>query len=202
MRRYIMTGAPGAGKTSILAVLRARGYAVVDEAATEVIARELSRGHQHPGVDVGFIDAIVQLQRERQELDSPPSGAVQLFDRSPICTLALARYAERTVTPVLATEVDRVVRDQIYQPQVFFVHLLGFVTPTAARRISFAQSVRFEGFHREAYLAHGFELVEIPAGTVDERAGQVAQHLRAWNDQHNGVPFAPHPTAAESPSSA
>jgi predicted ATPase len=34
MRRFIMTGAPGAGKTSILRVLESLGYAVVEEAAT------------------------------------------------------------------------------------------------------------------------------------------------------------------------
>jgi predicted ATPase len=59
VRRYIMTGAPGAGKTSILATLRARGYAVVNEAATDVIARELACGREHPGVGIGFIGARV-----------------------------------------------------------------------------------------------------------------------------------------------
>jgi predicted ATPase len=122
-----------------------------------------------------------------------------LYDRSPICTLALARYAERPVTRELATEVDRLVRDQLYQPQVFFVDLLGFVTPTAARRITLAQSIRFAEFHREAYLAHGFELIEIPIGTVDERARLVAQHLRAWSDPHASASAARTSTATESP---
>jgi hypothetical protein len=38
MRRYIITGAPGAEKTAILQELKVRGYAVVGEAATDVIA--------------------------------------------------------------------------------------------------------------------------------------------------------------------
>jgi predicted ATPase len=36
VRRYIITGAPGAGKTTVVDGLRERGYAVVAEAATEV----------------------------------------------------------------------------------------------------------------------------------------------------------------------
>jgi hypothetical protein len=36
---YVFTGAPGSGKTALLGALRQRGHVVVDEAATEVIAR-------------------------------------------------------------------------------------------------------------------------------------------------------------------
>jgi len=180
MRRYIVTGAPGAGKTTILATLRAWGYAVVDEAATDLIAREQALGCGEPWRDAGFVDAIALLQRERQEHPAPPGTAVQVYDRSPICTLALAHYGGRPATRALAREVDRVVREGIYQPRVFFVHLLGFVTPTAARRITFAQSVGFERFHQQAYRAHGYELVDVPAGTVAERAELVDRYIRSW----------------------
>ena len=47
MRRFILTGAPGAGKTAIVRELEARGFPVVEEAATDVIARE-----QAAGVDI------------------------------------------------------------------------------------------------------------------------------------------------------
>src|SRR5690349_8621469 len=143
MRRYIITGAPGAGKTTILAALQDRGYAVVDEAATDVNLRLQTLGRDEAWRDPGFIDAIALLQKERLEQPVPPTTEVQLFDRSPICTVALARYLGLPVTPNLAGEVERMVAEQIYQPPVFFVHLLGFITPTAVRRISLAQSVRF-----------------------------------------------------------
>ncbi len=38
MPSYILTGAPGAGKTAVLRLLEASGYPVVEEAATDVIA--------------------------------------------------------------------------------------------------------------------------------------------------------------------
>jgi predicted ATPase len=180
MQRYIITGAPGAGKTTILKALQDRGYAVVDEAATDVIADEQALGRDEPWRDAGFIDAITLLQRERQEQPALPATTVQVFDRSPICTFALAHYVGRPVTPTLAREVDRVVAEGIYQSRVFFVHLLGFITPTAARRISFAQSVRFERFHEQAYRDHGFELVDVPAGTLGERVGVVDGYIRSW----------------------
>lgn len=180
MRRYILTGAPGAGKTTILAGLLERGYAVVDEAATDVIARSHASGQDEPWRDAGFLDAIAQLQHQREVRPVPPGTPVQIFDRSPICTLALAVHLGHPVTPVLAKQVDRVLAEQVYQPQVFFVHLLGFITPTAARRITMAESVSFERIHRQAYHDHGFELVDVPVGTPEERTNLVEAHLRSW----------------------
>jgi predicted ATPase len=183
MRRYIITGAPGAGKTTILGLLRDRGYAVVDEAATDIITNHQAEGREEPWYGWDFIDTITRLQRERQEQPVPPATTVQLFDRSPICTLALAHYGDQPPTPVLAREVDRVIVEKIYQPRVFFVRLLGFITPTAVRRITLAQSVTFERFHEQAYRDHGFELIDVPAGTPEERVRLVDGYLRSWASQ-------------------
>jgi predicted ATPase len=45
---------------------------------------------------------------------------------------------------------------------------LGFITPTEARRISFAESLRFERVHEETYRNFGFELVPIAPGSLSE----------------------------------
>ena len=38
MKRFVVTGAPGAGKTAIIRQLELDGFGVVEEAATDVIA--------------------------------------------------------------------------------------------------------------------------------------------------------------------
>jgi predicted ATPase len=181
--RYIVTGAPGAGKTTILAGLRSRGYAVVDEAVTDLIATQHARGQDQPwgtSDGPGFLDVIVGVQRERQNHPAPPGAEIQLYDRSPICTVALARYLDLPVTPALASEVERVVDERIYERQVFLVDLLGFVTPTAVRRISLAQSRRFGQIHEDVYAAYGYDLVRVPAGPVEDRIDLVECRLRSW----------------------
>jgi replication-associated recombination protein RarA len=45
LRRFVLTGAPGAGKTALAVALRDRGYVIVAEAATDVIAEELRLRH-------------------------------------------------------------------------------------------------------------------------------------------------------------
>src|SRR5262245_40324217 len=180
MRRYIISGAPGAGKTTILAALRTLGYSVVDEAATDLITGLLGAGRDEPWRDPGFIDAIVTLQCERERCPVAPNTTIQLFDRSPICTLALAYHLGLPVTPALAAEVDRIVAEHVYQPRIFFVRLLGFITPTPVRRITLAQSMRFEKIHERVYRDLGFELIDVPADAPERRAQLVDRYLRSW----------------------
>ena len=54
LRRFVLTGAPGAGKTALAVALRDRGYLIVAEAATDVIADEHARGIDEHGETEGF----------------------------------------------------------------------------------------------------------------------------------------------------
>ncbi|MEW2379094.1 AAA family ATPase [Micromonospora sp. NPDC047812] len=87
MRRYVLTGAPGAGKTTLADALRRRGWDVVAEAATDVIAAEQEQGGAEPWRKV---------------------------------------------------------------------------TPSAARRIGYAESLAFARVHEEVYRAHGHRLIAVP----------------------------------------
>jgi predicted ATPase len=173
-QRYILTGTPGSGKTTILAGLRDRGYHVVDEAATDIIASFAAQGVAEPWRRADFVDEIAALQRQRQ-LAAEPFGRA-IFDRSPVCTLALAVYSGRPVSPVLATELDRIARDNIYARRVFFVRNIGFVEPTVARRITYAESLKFERIHLETYRDLGYQIVNVEPGPVAERLA-VVEHM-------------------------
>ncbi|MGW7202024.1 ATP/GTP-binding protein [Streptomyces sp. NPDC054837] len=173
MRRYVLTGTPGAGKTSILHGLAALGHAVVEEAATAVIAGAQARGEDEPWTRASFIEEIAELQRRRQ-LAAAATNSVQVYDRSPVCTHALARYLGRPVPLTLTAEIERITAEAIYEPQVFFVRNLGFCEPTSARRISFAESLDFEKVHEESYRAFGYELIDIPAAGLERRVATVS----------------------------
>jgi predicted ATPase len=175
MPNYVLTGAPGAGKTAILRQLERDGCQVVEEAATDVIALEHALGRPDPSACPGFVDKIVELQRRRQLAAAPRAGGLVFFDRSPVCTLALSRYLGRPESAQLVAEVERVLRAGLYESTVFFVQNLGFVTPTAARRISLADSLVFEEVHRLTYTELGFRFVEVSAGPLAVRAGLVCR---------------------------
>jgi predicted ATPase len=173
MPNYVLTGAPGAGKTANVRQLELDGYRVVAEAATDVIALEQALGQPEPHTLPGFVDKIVELQRRRESAAATPDGDIVFFDRSPVCTLALSRWLGFAESARLAAEVDRVLQAGVYASTVFFVQSLGFVTPTAARRISLTDSLAFEEVHRSTYAELGFRLVDVPPGPLASRAGLV-----------------------------
>ena len=169
MRRFVVSGAPGAGKTAIIRQLELDGFSVVEEAATDVISALQSQGTVQPWTDPSFVDVIARLQRDRQIRASYQPDEVQFHDRCIVCTAALATYLGYPMSPFLVGELDRVTREATYQRRVFFIRNLGFVTPTEARRITFEETVRFEEIHQQTYRDFGFELFSVEPGTLAER---------------------------------
>ena len=173
MKRFILTGAPGAGKTAIIRELELDGFSVVEEAATDIIALEQTRGVAEPWRYPSFIDSIVELQKRRQLRASHEPDDVQFHDRSAVCTAALAVFLGYPFSDTLSRELKRIETEAIFQKRVFFIQNLGFIIRTEARRINFEEAQRFEQVHQEIYSSFGFELVHIAAGYVLDRAAAI-----------------------------
>ncbi len=179
MKRFILTGTPGAGKTAILRQLERDGYSVVEEAATDVIALSQACGVAEPWTDASFIDTVADLQRRRQLGAVHEPCEVQFHDRSAICTAALAAYLGFPVTSALAQELERLRTEEIFEREVFFIRNLGFVAPTEARRISFEEALRFEQIHERTYRDMGFAIVWIEPGSVADRVAAIKRAVQA-----------------------
>ena len=178
VKRYILTGTPGSGKTSVLNALKSQGYAVVEEAATDVNALEHRRGNAEPWRQADFIDTIVHLQKQRQIATETTPGELQVYDRSPICTLALSRYLGYPPSVCLLEELERIEREHIYQRQVFFLENLGFCQPTEVRKITFEQALLFETMHSDIYTSLGYDLIKIAPEALAGRVHRIKQWMK------------------------
>ncbi len=175
MKRFVLTGTPGAGKTAVLRQLEVEGFRVVEEAATDVIQLQQALGVAEPWSHLSFIDSVVGLQSFRQACASVAPVDIQFHDRSVICTAALARYLEYPATDLLLRAIERIRREAVFEQSVFFMRGLGFINHTEARRISLSEAKRFESIHEETYLGFGFDLIFIEPASVADRAAEMSR---------------------------
>lgn len=171
MTRFILTGAPGAGKTVLLRGLERAGLGVVEEAATDVIAWRQANGEAEPWTAADFCDDVLALQQAREAMG--PTGRTVVFDRSPVCTLALARFLGREPSARLLAAAEQA--SGRYERRVLFVEGLDHIVHTGARRISLEDAQRFGDLHREVYAAYWFELVTVEAAPPADRITRVLE---------------------------
>ena len=105
-----------------------------------------------------------------------PISAGELVDKLTILRVKAERIGEDRRANV-RHELALLQREAFYERRVFFVQGLGFVTPSAARRISLEEARRFEAIHERTYRAHGFELVPIGPGSLLDRAAAIRRAL-------------------------
>lgn len=172
MKRFILTGTPGSGKTSLIRDLEKHCHSVIHESATDVIAQAQSKGIARPWEESDFTDNIIHMQKARQ---INAIGELQFYDRSPFCTYALEKYlsqwkcVEFIPSLVLLAEINRCLETSIYDRNVFFFDNLGFIEHTDARKITYEDALIFEQVHLDVYHQFGFKIIMVPKGTIAER---------------------------------
>ena len=93
MRRFIITGAPGSGKTAIIRQLELDRFSVVEEAATDVIATTCSG--VEPWRELLFIDAISSVCKKERQPARPISRMMFSF------TTAVPCAPRRSLSPAI-----------------------------------------------------------------------------------------------------
>jgi predicted ATPase len=95
MKKYVLTGGPGTGKSSIILSLEAKGEYVIREGAEDYIRLRQAAGAKTPWTEPDFQDRILDLQLQREA--RVPKGATRVFiDRGVADGLAYAKEGTET----------------------------------------------------------------------------------------------------------
>jgi len=172
---FILTGAPGSGKTAILNLLRG-DIRCVDEPAREVLAEQRASGgrgtwDQDPAL---FVDLLLRRSIETYESARGSKDPV-LFDRGvPDCVV----YAMRAgIDPEPFTDAVRAYR---YAPRILFLEPWRDIYTTDDERVmSFEDTISFGEELRAVYREAGYTLVQIPRTSVSARADLVREFVGA-----------------------
>ena len=171
--RVAVTGGPGAGKTSLLEGLKLRGYAVVPEVARGIIADRKTGGLSPRPPLIEFAKAIVERDVDQYESTRTGEGII-FFDRSLLDSLGMLAHLDQLAD----ADKQRFLEQYPYHSTAFILPPWREIYRTDSERDqSYEEAVRVYQSLREWYVQCGYNLIDVPKGTIDERCEFVLQSL-------------------------
>ncbi len=176
----ILTGGPGAGKTTLINALHKRGYHTSPEVARNVIETQQENGgtalpwRDNEAYCQLMIQGSLQAWQEGIKHAAAPKPAPIFFDRGLPDSLAHRRLYH--------LPQDRVLMNALgtcrYCRTVFMLPPWAEIYQTdTARKQDFAEAVRTYDVLYQTYLDCHYEPVEIEKAPVEQRVEQILTHL-------------------------
>lgn len=172
---FVLTGASGSGKSSILDRLQRRGHLCVPEMGRQVVKDEVAAGSDGTPWQDGerFIELVLARSIEAFQAIQERVRPV-FFDRSIAECIGGALAAGRPPLP-----------HRLEAARTFRYHPMVFVTPPwpeiyvndAERRHSFEQGLQYHRAELAAYAHCGYRLVEVPRGPVEGRVDFILEQV-------------------------
>jgi predicted ATPase len=169
---YVITGAPSSGKTTLINLLAQQGYSIAPEVARDYIEgllahnytlEELQRNNRQ--LQRGIL--AIALKRERQL----PAQQPMFFDRGTADSLGYFDYYK--------LEIQQMKHgcERLRYKKIFYCHQLPVIEdPIRVEDNNTALKIG-ESIYK-AYSNLGYELIDLPAVTVEERVRLILSHLK------------------------
>src|SRR5215813_12168470 len=169
--RFVITGGPGAGKTTILKALAERGYRYAAESARAIIRERLASGLSPRPPLAQFGNEILQRDivryRETRVTDHPV-----FFDRGIVDALGVLAQQHA----IALGEAEAYVRSFPYNQVVLLMPPWEDIYQTDAERDqTFAESVQVCEGLRTWYARWDYETIEVPRTAIDQRVNFILQ---------------------------
>ena len=173
--RYIISGGPGSGKTTLINELKQSGYTCSPEVSRRVIMEEVAEASDClPWKDiVCFSDKVLEGMQDALDLSS--SSPLTFFDRGIPDIIAYLRIAGLPVHDKFMEAMKK----NPYQAQVFILPPWNAIYINDPERWqSFAEATTIYHAIQESYASFGFELIGVPEGSVADRMAFVLSNRK------------------------
>jgi predicted ATPase len=173
---FVITGGPGAGKTTLVSALEAAGYAVSAEAGRAIILDQVAIGGSALPWGDRALYAELMLAREMQSHRHAASAAGPvIFDRGVPDAMGYLRLTGCGVKDHFA-KAAAVFR---YNSRVFIAPPWEEIfTQDSERKQDFNEAVRTYESLRDTYLDCGYRLIELPRCPIQERVEFVVGEMK------------------------
>ncbi len=176
-KAYIITGAPGAGKSSIIRELEKQQKKVIHECARDVVLLYEAKNKKLDRNSGIFDLEIANLQLAREKIIFRFNAKEDIFlDRSLLDSLAFIEYYERKVPPSLMKlleEAKESVRGKF--KAVFLIKMLKKRSKYSIE--SLKDSKILENLIYKIYKKLGLKIIIIEEETVENRVKKILNHV-------------------------
>ncbi len=177
---HIITGAPSTGKSSVVNELLNRGYICHDEIARQVIKENQGKDNDLlPWKDMlAFSDEVFRRMKILLKEIENEQTKTCFLDRSMVDLIGYMNFAGQQA-PVRYAETAL---QSPYSKDVFFMPFWEEIFANDAQRLeSIEEAKSIDKALRTAYTNLGYNLVEVPHGSVDERVDFILDFLEKNN---------------------
>jgi predicted ATPase len=174
--KIVITGGPGFGKSSIINQLETMGYRVFHEISRDIIKHQQQTGGSClPWLDHhAFNDAVFQARKKQYDEAKLP-GEIYFFDRGLPDSLAYLLADEKEIPEIYFKET----RIRRYYPVVFLTPPWKEIYQKDSERWEeYSYATKVHDNIRAFYGSFGYELVDIPFDTVNNRVRFILERLK------------------------
>lgn len=170
---FVITGAPGGGKTSILNGLAEKGFKCFPE-ESRILIKELTEANSKslPWIDLLAFNELLLERQIKQYLSA--SDGVCFLDRSFVDNIGYLNSSNLQPFPRLVDAVNR----YRFNKKVFFTEPWEEIyINDSERKEPFSMALAITNHMKKAYIDSGYEVVAVPKLPVPERIDFILNQL-------------------------
>ena len=165
-QKYIISGAPGTGKTTIINALKKKDHYCAEEISRELIAEQISiGGNILPWEDQIAFENKIAHRRYKQYLDSP-ENCICFFDRSSVDCTAYLNLNKLEST----SQIIEIIKKCNFNKTVFYTPIWKEIYQTDPhRKENIKSAIAIEKSILETYTLFGYTPIAIPKISIEKR---------------------------------